>query len=84
VPIAAMDTGGTCDIVIHEHTGLLSDTAQALARDVARLTADRQLAARLGEGARLHVERTFDAPAVIARVEQLYTDVIAYRRGLRG
>ena len=84
VPIAAMDTGGTRDIVIHEQTGLLSSTAEALACDVARLTADRQLAARLGEGARLHVECTFDAPAVIARVEQLYTDVIAHRRGLRG
>jgi glycogen synthase len=84
VPIAAMDTGGTRDIVIQEQTGLLSSTAQGLARDVARLIADRQLAARLGEGARLHVERTFDAPAVIARVEQLYTDVIARRRGVRG
>ena len=83
VPIAAMDTGGTRDIVIHEHTGLLSGTAQELARDVARLAADGELAARLGTNARLHVERTFDAPAVIARVEQLYTDVIANRRGSR-
>jgi glycosyltransferase involved in cell wall biosynthesis len=84
VPIAAMDTGGTRDIVIHEHTGLLSDTARGLARDVARLTSDRDLAARLGDGARLHVARTFDAPSVIARVEQLYADVIAHRRGPRG
>ena len=37
VPIAAMDTGGTRDIVIHEQTGLLSDSAPGLARDVARL-----------------------------------------------
>ena len=84
VPIAAMDTGGTRDIVIHECTGLLSDSAPGLARDVARLASDRDLAARLGDGARLHVERTFDAPAVLARVEQLYTDVIAHRRGSRG
>lgn len=84
VPIAAMDTGGTRDIVIHERTGLLSDSARGLANDVARLSSDRQLASRLGDGARLHVERTFDAPAILTRVEQLYTDVIAHRRGSRG
>jgi len=55
-----------------------------LARDVARLAADGDLAARLGTNARLHVERTFDAPAVIARIEQLYADVIANRRGSHG
>ena len=37
VPIAAMDTGGTRDIVIHERTGLLSDSPGGLARDLARL-----------------------------------------------
>jgi len=83
VPIAAMDTGGTRDIVIHEQTGLLSASAEGLARDVSRLSADRDLAARLGAGARQHVERTFDAPAVIERVEQLYAELVA-RRGARG
>ena len=84
VPIAAMATGGTRDIVVHEQTGLLSDSADGLTRDVARLFEDRELASRLGDGARRHVERTFDAPAVVARVEQVYTDVIARRRGSRG
>jgi glycogen(starch) synthase len=84
LPIAAMNTGGTRDILIHERTGLLCNNAGDLARDVARLASDRELAARLGEGARLHVERTFDAPLVLARVEQLYTDVIAHHRGARG
>jgi glycosyltransferase involved in cell wall biosynthesis len=84
VPIAAMDTGGTRDIVIHEQTGLLSESVLGLARDLARLVDDSELASRLGEGARLHVERTFDAPAVLARIEQLYTHVVARRRGSRG
>ena len=51
VPIAAMDTGGTRDIVIHEQTGLLSDSPGGLTRDLARLVEDRELASRLGEGA---------------------------------
>ena len=84
VPIAAMATGGTRDIVIHEQTGLLSDGADGLTRDVARLYSDRELASRLGDGARRHVERTFDSPAVLARIEHVYTDVIAKRRGSRG
>jgi glycosyltransferase involved in cell wall biosynthesis len=84
VPIAAMDTGGTGDIVMHERTGLLSADAASLARDVARLVADRDLAARLGAAAREHVERTFEAGAVVARVESLYGEVIRTREGARG
>ena len=72
VPMAAMDTGGTGDIVEHERTGLLSATPDALGADLARLVADPSLAARLADGARLHVERTFDSRAVVANVEALY------------
>ena len=36
VPTAAMDTGGTRDIVLPDATGLLSETPEALAADVAR------------------------------------------------
>jgi len=76
VPIAAMDTGGTRDIVIHGRTGLLSATPVALAADLARLVADRDLAARLGRDARAHIEATFNAPSVLERIERLYRDVI--------
>ncbi|RPI50644.1 MAG: glycosyltransferase family 1 protein [Acidobacteria bacterium] len=77
VPIAAMDTGGTSDIVVDEETGLLSSTVEELAADVARLAADASLRARLGSGARRRAESHFDAPVVIARMEALYTDALA-------
>jgi glycosyltransferase involved in cell wall biosynthesis len=80
VPIAAMDTGGTRDIVRHDQTGLLSATPQALGDDVARLVADRALAGRLATGARAHVEARFDAPSVVGRLEALYADLLT-RRG---
>jgi glycogen synthase len=80
-PIGAMDTGGTRDIIEHEVTGLLSSTPNGLADDLARLLVDPELASRLGAGARRHVERTFDASAVVARVEALYTDLIAAGSG---
>lgn len=80
VPMAAMDTGGTRDIIQHDRTGLLSTAAEALGADLARLVADRGRAARLGEAARAHVEATFDARAVIARIEALYRELAGDRQ----
>jgi glycogen(starch) synthase len=81
VPIAAMDTGGTSDIVLHQQTGLLSRSPGALARDLARLIAEPPLAARLGRDARVHVERTFNLSAVVDRTVTLYTELITGKRG---
>jgi glycosyltransferase involved in cell wall biosynthesis len=80
VPIAAMDTGGTGDIVKHEVTGLLATSADGLGDHVARLVNDRVLAASLAEHARLHVDQQFDAPRVIQRIEALYADVVRRRK----
>ena len=75
VPIAAMHTGGTGDIITHGETGLLSTTFEGLAADVKRLRADDALRARLGQAARRHIEQRFDAPSVIQKVETLYQEV---------
>ncbi len=75
VPIAAMDTGGTRDIIEADVTGLLSTSPEGLAADVRRLAADAALRERLGTAARLKVEREFDAPAVVARIERLYREL---------
>ncbi len=45
VPIAAMNTGGTPDIVVDKRTGLLSNTPEELARDIRRLRDDEGLRA---------------------------------------
>jgi glycogen synthase len=76
VPIAAMNTGGTPDIVRHGETGLLSTSFEGLAEDVTRLRRDEALRSRLGQQARLWVERTFDSTSVIERVEALYTQLV--------
>jgi glycogen(starch) synthase len=76
VPIAAMSTGGTPDVIIDEQTGLLSVTPLELAQDVRRLRQDESLRARLGEAATRHAGQQFDAPAVVARVEQLYLQLL--------
>ena len=77
VPVAAMETGGTRDVVLAGETGLLSTSPDGLAADLARLVADADLRARLGAGARRHVGATFSADAVVARVAALYADLIA-------
>ncbi len=71
-PIAAMETGGTGDVVIHERTGLLSHGTDELGRHVGMLRGDPEMRGRLGAAARRHVERTFDTPVVVEQVEALY------------
>jgi rhamnosyl/mannosyltransferase len=79
VPIAAMHTGGTGDIIADEETGLLSSSPEELADDVRRLRGNPELRARLGAAARTRAERRFDAPAVVARIEALYLDLTESR-----
>jgi glycogen synthase len=77
VPIAAMDTGGTRDIIEPGVTGLLSASPEGLAEDVRTLRRDDALRARLGAAAQRRVETEFDADAVVARVERLYKEFVA-------
>jgi glycosyltransferase involved in cell wall biosynthesis len=80
VPIAAMNTGGTPDIIVNEHTGLLSTTPEGLAEDVRRLRADANLRARLSAAARVYAEERFDAPSVVSRIEALYLELTSRRQ----
>ena len=78
VPVAAMNTGGTPDIVKHGETGLLSSTPEALADDVRRLVDSEPLRQQLGTAAARHAERTFDARSIVEKIESLYLEL---RRG---
>jgi glycosyltransferase involved in cell wall biosynthesis len=80
-PIAAMDTGGTRDIVTPRVTGLLSSDVEGFARDLAELARDRPLAASLGAAARADVHSRFAATAVVARIEQVYRQLIEASAG---
>lgn len=80
IPIAAMNTGGTADIIEGGVTGLLSSTPAALADDLGRLAEDADLRARLGEAARRRAQALFDAPAVVTRIQGLYNEVISEGR----
>jgi glycosyltransferase involved in cell wall biosynthesis len=76
VPIAAMDTGGTRDIITPDETGLLSSDPGGLARDLARLAADERLRAALGAAARVEARARFSTDSVVGRVEQVYRSLL--------
>ncbi len=76
VPIAAMNTGGTSDVIADEETGLLSSSTRELAEDVARLASDAGLRERLGAAAGKRAELRFDIPIVVSRMERLYEDLV--------
>ena len=76
VPIAAMNTGGTADIVEDEVTGLLSEDAAGLAEDVRRIRHGEVLRHRLGAAAAQRAAEKFDSPSVVERIEALYLDVL--------
>ena len=76
VPIAAMDTGGTRDILTPRETGLLSATVEEFARDLAELASDERLRAHLGAAARADVHTRFSATSVVARIEHVYRSLL--------
>ncbi len=78
-PVAATDVGGTGELIIHEHTGLLvppNDPA-ALAAAIERLLREPSLARECGERGRAHVVAHYSYERMIDRVLALYESVLA-------
>ncbi|HEY0874627.1 MAG TPA: glycosyltransferase family 4 protein [Vicinamibacterales bacterium] len=79
IPIAAMLTGGTADIIEDEITGLLSTDVNGLAEDVRRLRHGEVLRHRLGAAAANRAVERFDSAIVVSRIEALYHELLAGR-----
>lgn len=76
VAIAAMDTGGTRDILRSSETALLSTAVEGFAEDLGRLGRDADLRAELGAAARADVHTRFNAPVVVEQIEQVYRSLL--------
>ncbi|MGE5139482.1 MAG: glycosyltransferase family 4 protein [Rudaea sp.] len=76
VPTAASDTGGTPDIIEHDHNGLLSDALDRMAENVARLVGDAALRGRISENAVDVARARFDETVVTGQLEQVYAEAI--------
>ncbi|PYQ21125.1 MAG: hypothetical protein DMF81_16425 [Acidobacteria bacterium] len=70
-PVAAMDTGGTREILEDGRGGLVVEGAAALSEAVGRLGRDEGLRRRLAEGARQRAE-AFSPAALVPRYEAVY------------
>jgi glycosyltransferase involved in cell wall biosynthesis len=78
VPVVSLDVGGVGDVVAQEQSGILvrQKTAPDLLAGVERLIRDRSLRERMGQAARMRVERQFtlahQADAWIACLHRLF------------
>jgi glycosyltransferase involved in cell wall biosynthesis len=74
LPVVATSVGGTPEVVMDQHTGLLVPPADAaaLAEAMTRLVQDPDLAQRLGSAGRRRVERHFDIRRMVADYEAMY------------
>ncbi|MBN9392942.1 MAG: glycosyltransferase family 4 protein [Chloroflexi bacterium] len=72
--VVAMETGGTPDIIRHDHNGLLAKDAPGMARQLADILAPGQEEKRdrLKAAARETAREKFSQEAVVERVEKLY------------
>jgi glycosyltransferase involved in cell wall biosynthesis len=70
-PIAAMDTGGTSELVEDDVSGLLAKDVTGLGDALARIVHDAAVRSRLSEGA-LSKARAFSPEALVPRYLELY------------
>ncbi len=80
LPIVALNTGGTGDVIRDGETGLLAADLPAFSQAIARLEADAGLGQRLGENARIKARSTFSKEVVAPQVEALYREAISSPR----
>ena len=71
LPVATTTAGGITELVQHDDNGLLSEPGDvdAIAGSIARLLADPECRARLGNAARRTVEQGYDVDAAARRLE---------------
>jgi L-malate glycosyltransferase len=81
VPVVAARAGGNTDVVTDGVTGLLPRLhAASIARALARVLLDRDLAAAMAQAARRRVLDAFDVARVTASTDAVYREAIARRR----
>lgn len=78
LPAVASSVGGIAEAVIQGETGLLvpPEDPMALAGGLAQLLGEPALRRRLGEQAKARAHAEFALPAAIARIEELYDELL--------
>ena len=79
VPVVGYGSSGIAEAVLHDETGLLSPEGDidGLARHLAAIVSEPELARKLGAGARKLAEQRYDIARQTAALETLYDEVYA-------
>jgi glycosyltransferase involved in cell wall biosynthesis len=82
IPVVAARSGGTPELVVHGHTGLLVPIKrpEAIARALLRLMANRTETSAMGHAARRRAHTTFSLDRCVRRYEALYRRVLRHAR----
>ena len=75
-PIVAMPTGGTPEIIVDDVSGMLAPDHAAFVHHARMLHEHSETRHRLRSSAVAHARTTFDVPVVIAKVQQLYDEIV--------
>jgi glycosyltransferase involved in cell wall biosynthesis len=77
-PVVASMIGGVTDLVINEQTGLAvpPGDSEALAKAIARLITDSELANRLAQAGYEHIQHNYSWQAIIDRLINLYQQIL--------
>jgi glycosyltransferase involved in cell wall biosynthesis len=78
LPVVASDVGGIPEIVVENVTGRLVPPAnpQRLTEEMVRLLGDRETTSRMSEAARAIARERFSTGAWIARLNDVYSDIV--------
>ncbi len=81
-PVVATDTGGTKEVIIHEHTGLLVPPANALAlaKNVEKILSNSIAKATMGKNGKDLIEKNYSLTHMIEKTELLYQNTKAELR----
>ena len=81
-PVVGTRVGGIPEIVAHQETGLLvePEDSPALAEAIALLLGGREIATRMGQAARVRVQREFGWEGYVDAYDALYRKLIRTRR----
>jgi glycosyltransferase involved in cell wall biosynthesis len=82
VPVVSTEVGGVRSVVRHGETGLLAacDDVPSLARAVASILDDRELAARLSSAGRKHAKAAFSVTRLVEDHDELYRRLLVHQR----
>jgi glycogen(starch) synthase len=84
-PVVGTTAGGIPEVVEHEKSGWLvpPESPDELANAIVRLLTTPELRAALGAGGRRRAETEFGVETMVRRMERVYADAIARKRGGR-